>query len=151
MNVDAQAREILFRKDRICQLEMQVSILQKHVNKRGENPRYSVRDKLMILLQMEALPIRRRKASGCFGIARSTVYSWRYHIEDQKPSDAPANRTATESASLVWEITKANLSWGLWPIQVLRAIGHFSRKVTCAAPVERPQAGWIMNAPERAI
>ena len=41
--------------------------------------------------------------------------------------------------------------WGLWPIQVLVAIDHFSRKVVCAAPLEGPNAGWIIEALERAL
>ena len=40
-DIDAKAKEILFLKDRIYQLEMQVSILQKHVNWKGKSPRYS--------------------------------------------------------------------------------------------------------------
>ena len=48
-DVGTNAREILFLKDRICQLEMQVSILQKHVNKKGKKPRSSVRERLLIL------------------------------------------------------------------------------------------------------
>jgi hypothetical protein len=44
------------------------------------------------------------------GIARSTLYRWLHKIEGQKPSGTPANKTPAEIASLVWEITKANLS-----------------------------------------
>jgi transposase InsO family protein len=171
---------------------------------------------------MEAYQIPRRKVSRYFGVARSTLYRWLHKIEDQKSSSSPVNKTPTEIASLVWEITKANLSWGririanqlkllnifisastvrnilqrpkprntpassgttektqdkpesrsipawypnhmwsidtttvlcwgLWPIQVLVAIDHFSRKVVCAAPLEGPNAGWIIDTLERAI
>ena len=41
-DVDAKAKEILFLKDRVYQLEMQVSILQKQVRKKGKKPRYEV-------------------------------------------------------------------------------------------------------------
>jgi len=34
------------------------------------------------------------------------------NIETPKPSNSPANKTPMEIASLVWEITKANVSWG---------------------------------------
>jgi transposase len=210
VDTDANAREILFLKDRVYQLEMQLSILQKQLTKKGKKPRYEVRERLLILWHIEAFQIPRRKVSRYFGIARSTLYRWLHKIEDQKPTDAPANKTPTEIASLVWEITKANLSWGririanqlkllgiflsastvrnilqrpkppnapttaataekpkekpesrsipawypnhvwsvdatevrcwgLWPIHVLLAIDHFSRKVVCVAPLEGPQ------------
>jgi putative transposase len=222
-DIDAKAREILFLKDRVYQLEMQVSILQKHLHKKGTKPRYEVRERLLILWHMEAFQIPMRKVSRYFGIARSTLYRWLHKIEDQKPADAPANKTPTEIASLVWEMTKANLSWGririanqlkllgvflsastvrnilqrpkprrtpttpaattektqekpesrsipawypnhvwsvdttkvrcwgLWPIHVLVAIDHFSRKVVCVAPLEGPNAGWIIEALEQAM
>jgi transposase InsO family protein len=222
MDTDAKSKEILFLKDRVYQLEMQLSILQKHLDKKGKNPLYTVREKLLILWHMEAFQIPRRKVSRYFGIARSTLYRWLHKIEDQKPPGTPANKTPTEIASLVWEVTKANLSWGririanqlgllniflsastvrnilqrpkprntptapavadktqekptsrsipawypnhvwsidtttvlcwgLWPIQVLVAIDHFCRKVVCVAPLEGPNAGWIIHALERAI
>jgi len=53
-----------------------------------------------------------RKVSRHFGIARSTLYRWLHKIEDQKPSAMPMNKTPTDIATLVWEITQANLSWG---------------------------------------
>lgn len=222
MNTDAKAKEILFLKDRVYQLEMRVSILQKHLIKKGKRPRYTVREKLLILWQMETFQIPRRKVARYFGIARSTLYRWLHKIEDKKPSGTPVNKTPTEVATLVWEITKANLSWGririanqlkllgiflsastvrnilerpkprdtpvapatpekpqekpesrsipawypnhvwsvdttkvwcwgLWPIQVLAAIDHFSRKVVCVAPLEGPNAGWIIEALEQAM
>ena len=221
-DTDAKAGEILFLKDRVYQLEMQVSILQKHLHKNGKKPRYEIRERLLILWYMDALQIPRRKVSRYFGIARSTLYRWLHKIEDQTPSSTPANKTPTEIASLVWEITKANvgwgririanqlqllgifisastvrnilqrprprdtpassaatekteekpeagsipawypnhvwsidttkaLCWGLWPIQVLVAIDHFSRKVVCVAPLEGPNAGWIIEALDQAM
>jgi len=221
-NVDAKTKEILFLKDRIYQLEMQVSILQKQVAKKGKKPRYDVRERLLILWHIEAFQIPRRKVSRYFGIARSTLYRWLHKIEDEESSATPANKTSAEIAMLVWEITKAHLSWGririanqlkllgiflsastvrnilqwpkppnaptsattpekteekpearsipawypnhvwsvdttkvrcwgLWPIHVLVAIDHFSRKVVCVAPLEGPNAGWIIEALECAI
>jgi len=111
-NLDARVKEILFLKDRIYQLQMQISILQKHFHKKGKKPRYSVRERLLILWHLEAFQIPRRKVSRYFGVARSTLYRWLHQIEDQKPSSSPANKTPTEIATLVWEMTKANLSWG---------------------------------------
>ena len=222
-DVSANAKEVLFLKDRVYQLEMQVSILQKHLRKKGKKPRYEVRQRLLIVWDLEAFQIPRRRVSRYFGIARSTLYRWLHKIEDQTPSNSPANKTTTEIAALVWEITRANLSWGrirtanqlkllgiflsastvrnilqrptprhtpttpaaiaektdekpevrsipawypnhvwsvdttevrcwgLWPIQVLVAIDHFSRKVMCVAPLEGPNAGWIIEALEQAM
>ena len=209
MDIDDKNKEILFLKDRVYQLEMQLSILQKQLTKKAKRPRYEAREELLILWHIEAFQIPRRRVSRYFGIARSTLYRWLHKIEDQKPTDAPANKTPTEIASLVWEMTKANLSWGririanqlrllgiflsastvrnllqqpkppnapttaataekpkekpearsipawypnhvwsvdttkvpcggLWTIQVLVAIDHFSRKVVCVAPLEGP-------------
>src|SRR4030042_5761785 len=56
-DVDANAKEILFLKDRVYQLEMQVSILQKHLHKKGQKPRYEVRERLLILWQVGAFQV----------------------------------------------------------------------------------------------
>jgi transposase InsO family protein len=222
-DVDAKAKEILFLRDRVYQLEMRFSILQKQLTRKGKKPRYEVRERLLILWHMEAFQIPRRKVSRYFGIARSTLYRWLHQIEDHTPSSTAANKTPTEIASLVWEMTQANLSWGrirlanqlkllgiflsastvrnilqrpkprntpttpaataekpqkkpesrsipawypnhvwsvdttkvrcwgLWTIQVLVAIDHFSRKVVCVAPLEGPNAGWIIEVLEQAM
>jgi len=112
MDTDAKAKEILFLKDRVYRLEMQVAILQKQAQKKGKKPRYEVRERLLILWYIEAFSIPRRKVSCYFGIARSTLYRWLHKIQDQESSVAPVNKTPTEIATLVWEITKNNLSWG---------------------------------------
>jgi hypothetical protein len=109
-DVGAKAKEILFRKGRVYQLEMQVSILQKQAGKKGKKPRYEVRERLLILWYLEASQIPRRKVSRYFGVARST--RWLHQIEDQELCGTPPNKTPVEIAPLVWEITKANLSWG---------------------------------------
>ena len=83
MDTDAKAKEVLFLKDRAYQLEMQVSILQKQINRRGKNPRYTVRERLLILWHVEAFQIPRRKVSEYFGIARSTLYR---QSESSRPS-----------------------------------------------------------------
>jgi hypothetical protein len=88
MNTDAKAKEILFLKDRVYQLEMQVSILQKHLHKKGQSSRYAVHERLLILWHIEAFQIPRRKVSRYFGIARSTLYRWLHQIEKEE-SPAP--------------------------------------------------------------
>jgi len=96
-DADAKAREILFLKDRVYQLEMQLSILQKQAHKKGKKPRYETRERLLFLWYMEAFQIPRRKVSRYFGIARSTLYRWLHKIEDQKPAGDPANKTPPKS------------------------------------------------------
>ena len=52
----------------------------------------------------------------------------------------------------VWWIGMTRvLCWGLRPIQVLVAMDHFSRQVVCVAPLEEPNAGWIIEARLRAV
>jgi transposase len=139
-DVDAKAREILFLKDRVYQLEMQLSILQKQLTKKGKKPRYEVRERLLMLWHIEAFQIPRRKVTRYFGIARSTLYRWLHKIEDQKPADAPANKTPTEIASLVWEMTKANLSWGRIRIaNQLRLLRIFLSASTVRNILQRPE------------
>jgi len=101
MDTDGKAKEILFLKDKVYQLEMQVSILQEHLHKKGRKPRYERRERLLILLHMEASQIPRRKVSRYFGVARSTLYRWLHKIQDEAPTGMPANKTPTEIASLI--------------------------------------------------
>ena len=61
---------------------------------------------------METFQIPRHKVTEYLGIARSTLYRWLHQIEEQKQSRTPVNKTPMEIASLVWEIIKANISWG---------------------------------------
>ena len=61
---------------------------------------------------METFQVPRRRVTEYLGIAKSTLYRWLHKIKEQIPSIIPANKTPTEIASLVWEITKANVSWG---------------------------------------
>jgi len=68
-DADTEAKEILFLKDKVYQLKMQVSILQKQLNKRGKSPRYTVHERLLILWHMEAFQIPRRQVVEYFGIA----------------------------------------------------------------------------------
>ena len=88
-DVDTNAKKILFLRDRVYQLEMQVSILQKHLHKKGKKPRYEVREKLLILWQMETFQIPRRKVSRYFGIAGSTLYRWLHRAKAKNPPELP--------------------------------------------------------------
>ena len=112
MDLDDKDKEIIFLHDTVDQLKVQVSILQKGLQKKRCNKRYTLREKLFILCYMETFQIPRRRVTEYLGIAKSTLYRWLHKIEGQEQSHTPANRTPMEIASLVWEITKSNVSWG---------------------------------------
>ena len=111
-DIDDKDKEIIFLRDKVYQQQIQITILQKGVQKKHTNKRYTLREKLFILCYMETFQIPRRRVKEKLGIAKSTLYRWRHKIEEQMPSRIPANKTPMEIASLVWEITKANISWG---------------------------------------
>jgi len=102
------------------------------------------------------------KLLGIF-LSASTV---RNILQRPRPRNTPAFPVAAErtqekaeSRSIpawypnhVWSIdTTTVLCWGLWPVQILVVIDHFSRKVVCAFPLEGPNAGWIIEALEQVI
>ena len=112
--------ELAFLRDRVLHLEMRLEImaslvetLQRHIQKLGGKPRYSLPQRLQILWQMEHLQIPRRQVEKYFGIARSTLYRWLHRITDKPKDNAePANKTPTELAKLVWDIARENPGWG---------------------------------------
>ena len=63
MDIDTKDKEILSLKDKVYQLEMQVSILQKRIQKRQKKPRYTLRERLFILWHIETFGIARRKVT----------------------------------------------------------------------------------------
>ena len=112
MDIDDKDKEIIFLRDKLNQQQMQITILQKGLQKKCSNKRYTLREKLFILCYMETFQIPKRRVTECLGIARSTLYHWLHKIEEQKQSHIPANKTPIEIASLIWQITKANVNWG---------------------------------------
>jgi len=112
MDAGAKDKEILFLKDKVYQLEMQVSILQKRIQKRQKKPRYTFRERLFILWHIETFGIARRKVTEYIGVSRSTLYRWLHQTDDARHTRIPANRTPLEIAVLIWEITKSNIDWG---------------------------------------
>jgi putative transposase len=112
MDADIENKEILFLKDKVYQLEMQVSILQKRIQKRQKKPRYTLRERLFILWHIETFGIARRKVTEHLGVSRSTLYRWLHQINDTSHTRIPANKTPMEIAVLIWEITKSNIDWG---------------------------------------
>ena len=112
MDADTKDKEILFLKDKVYQLEMQVSILQKRIKQQQKKPHYTIRERLFILWHMETFQIPRRKVTEYLSVSRSTLYRWLHKIQDDKQVRIPANKTPKEIAALIWEITKSNISWG---------------------------------------
>jgi len=116
MDVDSKDKEIIFLRDKVFQLQTQALILQKGARKKQKNPRYTLRERLFIICHMETFQIPRCRVTEHLGIAISTLYRWLHKIQDQDNSRVPANKTPMQIASLVWEITKANISWGRFRI-----------------------------------
>ena len=112
MDIDDKDKEIIFLHDKVYQQQMQITILQKGARKKQKNPRYTIRERLFIICHMETFQIPKCRVTEHLGIAISTLYRWLHKIEEQTPSRIPANKTPAEIASLVWEITKNNISWG---------------------------------------
>ena len=112
MDIDNKDKEIIFLRDKVYQQQMQITILQKGARKKQKNPRYTLRGKLFILCYMETFQVPRRRVKEKLGIAKSTLYRWLHKIEEQQQSGTPPNKTPMDIASLVWEITRANVSWG---------------------------------------
>ena len=121
MDIPDKDKEILFLKDKVYQLETQVSILQKRIKKQQKKPRYPLRERLFILWHMETFKIPRRKITEHLGVSRSTVYRWLHKIQDDKQVRIPANKTPTDIVALVWEIAKSNISWGR--VRVVNQLG----------------------------
>ena len=63
MDIDDKDKENIFLHDKIYRLEMQVSILQKGLQKKRCNKRYTLREKLYILCYMETFQIPRRRVT----------------------------------------------------------------------------------------
>jgi transposase InsO family protein len=112
MDIDGKDKEILFLKDKVYHLEMQVSILQKQIQERQKKRRYTLRERLFILWHIETFGIARRKVTRHLGVSRSTLYRWLHQINDTRYTQIPANKTPLEIAILIWKITKSNIDWG---------------------------------------
>ncbi len=112
MDADDKDKEIIFLSDKVDQQQMQIIILQKGLQKKQTNKRYTLREKLFIICYMETFDIPRRRVTEYLGIAKSTLYRWLHKIEEQTQSHTAANKTPMEIASLIWEITRVNVDWG---------------------------------------
>ena len=112
MDVDDKDKEVTFLRDKVDRQQLQITILQKGLQKKQTKKRYTLREKMFILSYMEIFQVPRRRVTEHLGIAKSTLYRRLHKIEDQQQSRSPVNKTPLEIATLVWEITKANVSWG---------------------------------------
>ncbi|MEN8126987.1 MAG: DDE-type integrase/transposase/recombinase [Planctomycetota bacterium] len=112
MSADDKDKEILFLRDKVDQQQMQVAILQKGLQKKHTNKRYTLRERLFILSYMEIFQVPRCRAKEHLGIAKSTLYRWLHKIEEKTPPRVPANKTPAEIVAFVWEIAKTNTAWG---------------------------------------
>jgi hypothetical protein len=112
MDAYEKDKEIIFLRDKVYQQQMQITILQKGTLKKQKNPRYTIRERLFIICHMETFQIPKCRVTEHLGIAISTLYRWLHKIQDQNNSRIPVNKTPTEIASLIWEITKDNINWG---------------------------------------
>lgn len=75
------------------------------------------------------------------------LYRWLHQIEEGESSSTPANKTPAEIAYLVWEINKANFSWGRIRIaNQLKLLGIFLSASTVRNILQRPPP----NAPTSA-
>ncbi len=63
MDVDSKDKEIIFLHNKIDQLKMQLSILQRGLQKKHNNKRYTLREKLFIICCMETFQIPRRRVT----------------------------------------------------------------------------------------
>jgi transposase InsO family protein len=105
--------EIQFLRDRIFQLETELEICRKHGKDTNRKPRYTLRERWLILWYKEYFRVSTREITKRLGVARSTIYRWMRKIEDPSSKKTePANKTPIELVRLVWEIAKSNPHWG---------------------------------------
>ncbi len=215
--------EIMFLRDRVAELETALTLTRLHGRKPGVKPRYTAKERLLVLWYLEYFQVPRRHVNKHLGVARSTLYRWLRDIErTTQQGRESANKTPREIAALVWEIAKANPHWGririakqlallkvflaastvrnilqrphppgqstnvtrtsapreetpersipawypnhvwsidrtivhrwgIWPIYLLIAIDHYSRRIVCVAPLEGANAGWTVEVLQRSF
>ena len=219
---DSQA-EIIFLRDRVAELETALTLTRLHGRKPGVKPRYTAKERLLVIWYLEYFQVPRRHVNKHLGVARSTLYRWLRDIDrTTQQGRESANKTSGEIAALVWEIAKVNPHWGwiriamqlallkvflaastvrnilqrphppgqstnvtrtsapreetlvrsipawypnhvwsidrtifhrwgIWPIYLLVAIDHYSRRIVCVAPLEGANAGWTVEVLQRSF
>jgi putative transposase len=69
-----------------------------------------------------------------------------------KAAPAAPREIVARYPSHVWSVDRTRvLRWGLWPTWVMVAIDHYSRAVIAIVSLEGPNAGWVVEAMEKAF
>jgi putative transposase len=78
--------------------------------------------------------------------------------EASHPAPAQAARSTTPKEIVarypnhLWSLDRTRvMRWGIWPTWVMVVIDHFSRAVVAVAPLEGPNAGWVVDVLEGAF
>ena len=103
---DSQA-EIIFLRDRVAELETALTLTRLHDRKPGVKPRYTAKERLLVIWYLEYFQVPRRHVNKHLGVARSTLCRWLRDIDrTTQQGRESANRTPREIAALVWEIAR---------------------------------------------
>jgi transposase len=69
-----------------------------------------------------------------------------------RPEEKKARQIVARYPNHVWSVDRTRVwRWRIWPTWALVAIDHFSRAVMAVAPLEGPNAGWVVEVLERAF
>jgi len=69
-----------------------------------------------------------------------------------KPEEKKPRQIIARYPNHVWSVDRTRVwRWRIWPTWALVAIDHFSRAVMAVAPLEGPNAGWVVEVLERAF
>ena len=133
--------EITFLHDRIAELEIALALTRIHGKKPGVKPRYTMKERLLVIWYMEYFQVSRRQVRKHLGVARSTLYRWLKDLEDQPSAGKePANKTPREIVDFVWEIVAANPEWGRFRISMqLALLNVFLAASTVRNILQRPE------------
>ncbi len=105
--------EVLFLRDRVAQLETELTLIRIQAERTGRKPRYTLKERLLVLWYLEYFQVPKRQVKKRLGVARSTLYRWLKKIDEGGGTKVePPNKTPKEVVGLVWSIAKANPHWG---------------------------------------
>jgi len=63
--------EVLFLRDRVAQLETELTLIRIQADRTGRKPRYTVKERLLVLWYLEYFQIPKRQVKKRLGVARS--------------------------------------------------------------------------------
>ena len=90
--------EIRFLHDRIAELEAALALARIHGKRPGAKPRYTVKERLLVIWYMEYFQAPRRQVMKRLGVAQFTFCRWLKGLEDQPSAGRePANKTSRKS------------------------------------------------------